>query len=88
MVHDRIAGHRHLQDVAGLDAGFGGDLVNQVIDTFAHSVGQFDGTFGFHLHVGHAAHQVFAETDLRIHDAAGSDDLAARQVAEVRGYRR
>ena len=38
-----------------------------------------------HHHVGHAAHQVLAEADLRVHRAGRRQHLAARQVAQVPG---
>jgi hypothetical protein len=41
-----------------------------------------------HHRVGHAAHQVLAEADLRVHDARGRDELAGLEVAKVRGDRR
>src|SRR5712671_278527 len=42
---------------------------------------------GIHHRIGDAAHQILAEAYLRIHDARGSDDLAAAQIAQVRSDR-
>ena len=38
-----------------------------------------------HHHVGDAAHQIFAEADLRVHRADRGDDLAAREIGEMGG---
>ncbi len=40
---------------------------------------------GIHHRIGHTAHQILAEANLRIHDAGGGHDLAAPQIAQVRG---
>src|SRR5690625_5521258 len=42
---------------------------------------------GVHHDVGDPAHQVFAEADLGVHDAAGRQHLSGREVAEVGGNR-
>src|SRR5690606_34744963 len=38
-----------------------------------------------HHNVGHPAHEVLAEADLRVHEAGGGDHLAAGEVAEMAG---
>ena len=53
-------------------------------ERFAHRRGHQRGAARIHHRIGHAAHQILAEADLRIHDARGGDDLAARQIAQVR----
>ena len=38
-----------------------------------------------HHHIGDAAHQVFAEADLRVHQAGGGHHLARREIGEMGG---
>ncbi len=85
VMHDWIAGNRDIQDVPGFDAGLARDVRDELVDTVAHDVRQFVGCLGMHEHVRHAAHQVFTEANLRIHDAARRQVLAGRQVIEMRG---
>ena len=40
-----------------------------------------------HHHVGDAAHEILAETDLRVHRPAGGDDLAGHEIGQVGGDR-
>ena len=61
---------------------------HEIVDRGAHGVGHLLLAAGVHHHVRDPAHQVFAEADLRVHDARRGDDLAARQVAQMRGDRR
>ena len=49
--------------------------------------GQFGLAAGVHHHVGDAAHQIFAEADLRVHRAGGGDDFAGHEIAQMRGDR-
>ena len=41
-----------------------------------------------HHGVGHTTHQVFAEADLRIHDAGGRNQFAGPEIAQMRRDRR
>ena len=88
VVHDRVAGDRHVEDIVGLDVGLARDTGDEFVDSIPDNVGQLACGLGLHLHVRHAAHQVLAEAYLRVHHAAGVNDLAGREVAEVRGDRR
>ena len=38
-----------------------------------------------HHHIGDAAHQIFAEADLRVHRADRGEDIAGHEVAEIGG---
>ena len=87
-MHDRIADEGRFEDVLRRHARLPRDVGGEVVDRGAHEVGQLLLAAGVHHHPRHAAHQVLAEADLRIHRAGGRHDLAARQVAQVRGDRR
>jgi len=69
VMHDRIADQCHLEDVIdgnpGLACDFGCKGVEGAVDRFGHLLR----TTRIHHRVGHAAHQVFTEADLRIHRA-------------------
>ena len=82
VMHDRIADERRFEDVLARDARLPRDLRGEIVDRAAHDVGQLLLAAGIHHHPRHAAHQVFAEADLRIHRAGRRHDFAARQVAQ------
>jgi hypothetical protein len=67
MVHDRIADQRHLDDVLAGNSGLGRRLADERVDSLAHDARQLGGAVRVHHRVGDAAHQVLAETDLRVH---------------------
>ena len=63
----------------------GEQLADQFVDRLAYGGGQLAIAAGVHHHVRHAAHQVLAEADLRVHPAAAGDHVAGEQVAEMAG---
>ena len=85
MMHDRIADHRHFQDFAALDVGLARGFADQRVHRLAHHARQLLVAARVHHHVGDAAHQIFAEADLRVHRPDGCDDLAAREIGQVGG---
>ena len=50
----------------------------------AHAVGELHVAARIHHHIGDAAHQVFAEADLRVHRTDRGDNRAADEIAEMR----
>ena len=60
-------------------------FTDEVVQRTAHCLGELDVATRIHHHVRHSAHQVFAEADLRVHQAGRSRDLAGREIGEVRG---
>jgi hypothetical protein len=88
VVHDRVADEGQLEDLAGVDPGAGGDLVDQHADCLAHRAGQLDLAARVHHHVADPAHQILAVADLRVHQPGRRQHLAARQIAKMRGDRR
>ncbi len=76
VVHDRIADEDDFQNIRELDLGFGGNLAGKRVQRLADGGGHFLLAARIHHDVGDAAHQVFAETDLRVHDAGRSHDIA------------
>ena len=88
VVHDRIADQCHLQDFAARDARLARSLADEIVHGLAHCARELLVAARVHHHVGDAAHQVFAEADLRVHRPAGGDDLAADEIAKVRRDRR
>ena len=66
------------------DAGLARGLADQRVHRLAHRARQLLVAARVHHHVGDAAHQVFAETNLRVHRPAGGDDLAAHKIGKVR----
>ena len=85
MVHDRVADQGHFHDFAARDPRLARGLADQRVHGLAHRTRQRLVAAGIHHHVGHAAHQVFAEADLRVHRPAGGDDLPAHEIGQVRG---
>ena len=78
MMHDRVADQRDFQDLVALDAGLARGFADQRVHRLAHHARQLLVAARIHHHVGNAAHQVFAEADLRVHRPDCGDDLAAR----------
>ena len=85
MMHDRVADQRHFQDFAARDVGLARGFADQRVHRLAHHARQLLVAARVHHHVGDAAHQVFAEADLRVHRPDRCDDLAAREIGEVGG---
>ena len=84
VMHDRVADKDDLVDRRGLDARLGGDGSDQRVQRLAHGAGHFHVAARVHHGVADAAHQVFAETDLRVHHPAGGQNGAIAQVAQMR----
>ena len=85
VMHDRVADERRLEDVLVRHAGRARHIRREPAERLAHRGGHQRGAARIHHRIGHAAHQILAEADLRIHVARGGDDLAARQIAQMRG---
>ena len=83
MMHDRIADQRDFQDFAACDACVARGVADQRIHRLAHHARQLPVAARVHHHVGDAAHQIFTETNLRVHRPEGRDDLAGHEVGEV-----
>jgi len=84
-MHDGITDHGELEDVGHLDLRFVRHIRGESVECAAHCVRHLLRAARVHHRVGHAAHEVFAETDLRIHGAARCHHFAALEVAEVGG---
>ena len=82
-MHDRVPDERHLEDVRALDLGRGRELGRELRETAANDPRQLLLRPGVEHDVGHAAHEVLAEADLRVHLAGGRQHLSGEQVAQV-----
>ena len=87
VMHDGIADQRRLEDVLVRNARLARHVGREPAQRLAHRRGHQRGAARIHHRIGDAAHQILAEADLRIHDARRGDDLAAAQIAQVRGDR-
>ena len=85
MMHDGVADQRGLEDVLMRNAGLPGHVHGERAKRFAHGGGHQRGAARIHHRVRHPAHQVLAEADLGVHDARRGRDIAAAQIAQVRG---
>jgi hypothetical protein len=83
MMHDRVADEGGVEDLVDGDIRLSGDLLGEVVDGLAHHLSHLFLAAGIHHDVADPAHEVFAEADLRVHDARRGHDLAGREVAEV-----
>ena len=88
VVHDWIPDQGHLEDVLPVDPGVGGELPDQFVDRLSHHPGHLGLTTGVHHHVGHPAHQIFAEADLRIHHAGAGFHFTAGEITQMGGHSR
>ena len=69
VVHDRICDQRDLENIGDRARRLSAELSEQAVDGLPNRAGQQFGPLGVHHHVGHAAHQILAVANLRIHDA-------------------
>ena len=88
VVHDRVADRDQVQHVVALDARLVCQPPDELVDRRLHGVGQLDPPLRVHHHVRDPAHQVLAESDLRVHRPRGGEHLAGAELAEVAGDRR
>ena len=72
MMHDRIADQGRFEDFAARDARLARRLADQRVHRLAHRPRQFLVAARVHHDVGDAAHQIFAEPDLRVHRPAAA----------------
>ena len=84
VMHDRIADEDGFHDEVGGNPALGGNLARQRVDGLAHRVGHLGIAARVHHRVGDAAHQVFTEADLRVHEARGGQNAPVGQVAQMR----
>ena len=66
-MHDRIADEHDFQNVRERTIGLLCHFLRQLLQRRADGRGHFLFATRIHHHVGDAAHQVFAEADLRVH---------------------
>ena len=85
VVHDRVADDGHLEEVGYRDLGLARHVSGEAIEGATHRLGHLLRAPRVHHRVRDAAHQILAEADLRVHEAAGGDDLTGFQVAQVSG---
>ena len=85
MMHDRVADQRHFQDFVACDPGLARGFADQRVHRLAHHARQLLVAARVHHHVGDAAHQIFAEADLRVHRPDRGDDLAAHEIGQMGG---
>ena len=83
MVHGRVADQGRLDDVLAVDSRLRRDGGGELPDRALHRGGERRRLALVLLKVGDAAHQVFAEPDLRVHHAAARDHLARFEVAQM-----
>ena len=87
VMHDRVPHQADLEHVDRVDVGLGGQLDDHRGERLADDRGELGVAAGMHHHVGHPAHQVLAEADLRVHPAGRGEHLSGEQVAQVAGER-
>ncbi len=84
-MHNRIADEHGFENVGAGDAALARDAVDQRLHGPAHRDGQRLAAVRVHHHVGHAAHQILAEADLRVRGAGGCHRAAAGEVDQMAG---
>ena len=85
VVHHRVADHHRFEDQARVDARFRRDLGGQHVERGLHGARHLGIAAGVHHDIADAAHQVFAEADLRVHQPGGGQHAPVGQVAQMRG---
>ena len=86
-MHDGIADHGDFEDLLRCGAALLCRLAQQLSHRGAHRGGHLPLAAGMHHHVRDAAHEILAESNLRVHRAGRRNDLARREIADVRRNR-
>ena len=76
VVHHGVTDHGEFDNRLRVDLGVRAERCRQFVQRLAHGGGHFTVPTGMHHGIGDAAHQVFAEPDLRVHDARTFNYLA------------
>ena len=84
-MHDRVADQREREDVLRYRARFARHIACKVGQRRADGERHLLRAARVHHRVGDAAHEVFAEADLRVHHPGGRHHFAGREVAKMRG---
>ena len=84
MMHDGIADYTDIENILPGNAGLARDVRGECLQRLTHGPCQLHFASGIHHDVGNTAHEILAETNLRVHDAGGRHYFAAGEVAQVR----
>ncbi|MNI30335.1 hypothetical protein D3C73_841810 [compost metagenome] len=87
-MHDRISDKDTVENVFTRNIALGAYLVDQAVQSLAHGIGHRSASVRVHHHIGDAAHQVFAEADLRVGRAGGCHRAAGEKRRKMHGDRR
>jgi hypothetical protein len=85
VVHDRVGDEYGVENVVAVHPAFRAYLADQPVDGLAYGLRHGLAPVGIHHDVGDAAHEVFAEADLRVRCAGGGDDAARQQRHQMHG---
>ena len=85
MVHHGIANEDRIHDQALIYLRLCRDLGKQRVHPVAHRPGHFLIPAGVHHRIADPAHQVFAKSNLRVHQSRGGDNLTGAQITQMGG---
>ena len=83
MMHDRVTHEHRLINLILVNPCFRTQGLNQIIQGRSDGIGHFDVTAGVHHGVTNAAHQIFTEPNLRVHNPARGRDFACAQISQM-----
>ena len=87
MVHHGIADEGQIHNLIRIDHRFGSELANHGGDRFANGKRHLLIAAWIHHDVADPAHEVFAETDLRVHQAGRRNDFTGAELDQMAGDR-
>ena len=82
-MHHRIGHQSNFENILDSAIYLFGHFNKQLVEGFADHCGHFVGTLRVHHHIGDATHQVFAKTNLRIHQTGAGHYLAGTEITEM-----
>ena len=86
MMHHRIAHQHDINNIIGFNPGLTGRALKEGLQTGPHGIGHLNRAAFIEEAVGNPAHEVFPETDLRVHGTGRSQHHARIHITEMRRH--
>ena len=83
VMHNRIANNRDFEYALYINISLRYETINHFIERSTNCIRQLNFTTRVHHHIRNATHQVFAKSNLRVHQSIACDDLATFKFAQV-----
>ena len=85
-MHNGVGDEAYLENVVNGALCLVTELLKQLVQGVTNSITHLRGSLGVHHHIGNPTHQIFAKTNLRVHDACRSKYRASIEITQVRSH--